>query len=140
MLLTIKKEIEEQIDVELPLYVKGGADTFYRVNENQYSKVTIYEGTKLTQYAIESLTGFDIPPYLFGYEKVPEATFNNVYQKALTHLNKELTPYENWQEKRYGDILSINGNALPANEDEEELMYRSAMEDNHIYQVENEQL
>lgn len=89
MKMTIKKEVEEEVEIDLPVYLKGYGGTYYKQSEAGYVKVTDWDGGKLRQSSIEVSEGYTLPNSFFSFEQMPEAEFNEVYQKALSQLTLE---------------------------------------------------
>ncbi len=134
MKITIKKEVEEIIEVEFPIYVKHGCYLAKVVSVNEV--IAVYRDELKTFIIGEHFVAEGYP--------IERSVFTNAFQSALSKFNQllkeeNLSLYHNWQKEKYGNILSPNGSALPKNTQEEEMMLHeiSTREEAHIYHLEN---
>lgn len=93
MKLTIKKEIEETMDFELPAYIKyGGLNKI--LSEENYIQVDNDESQVSIRFC--TIGKNSIPNMLSNGKTITEAAFNNELQSALTKLTNLIKEGEDW--------------------------------------------
>ena len=126
------KQVEQIIEVELPMYVEYGGEFAKIISENETVGV-LKNATSLRTWLISE-------SFIKNGTPITADVFNNAFQKALSKFNaisKDLSPYDNWQKEKYGNVLSVAGSPLPENEEEEMMMMSQREQDHYVSIHEN---